>query len=88
MKTHALSRETSVSSSRLKIRTRVVFGEGAGLHLVDQGCDVFTSCKWGSRLSLLPRDKEMLRSHRGQAGRRQAVGIYALHFVFMGLSSV
>lgn len=25
---------------------------------------------------------------RGQAGRRQAVGIYTLHFVFMGLSSV
>lgn len=42
----------------------------------------------GSHLSLLPLDKEMLRSHRGQAGRCQAVGIYTLHFVFMGLSSV
>lgn len=58
---------------------------GAGLHLVARVVVSSQGVSGGSRLSLLPHDKKMLR---GQAGRRQAVGIYTLHFVFMGLSSV
>lgn len=66
----------------------MVFGERAGLHFVARAVVSSQGLSGGSRLSLLPLDKEMLRSLGGQAGRRQAVGIYTLHFVFMGLSSV
>lgn len=64
-------------------------GEGGwAVHLVAGATGSFQGVSGGISPRPFPLDKEMLRSRRGQTRRRQAVGIYTLHFVFMGLSSV